>query len=572
MSNQTPKKFFIAAFALTVLVSSSTVFAAQTGDVGSEDERLRRPKVLEVPERVVIPIEIPPEEELPASAADLPPIQVVRIELEGNTLLTQKEADPLLEPLLNRSVTLHELRTAAQSITRWYRSRGYVTSRALVPAQSVDNGVVKMRIIEGKVGDIRIEGNKHFSTELIRGYVQLQPGEILQMHRLEEALGSLNAHPDRKVKLVLAPSSQPETTDLILQVTDNLPFHGSYTIDTLGTKNTGLIRQSVTVSHGNLTGADDQILVRGIATESGGLYGGAMSYVRPITASGTSFTFDVSGVRSEIGEDLKGTLARGDAVTISPGLVIPVIRRTHWEAEIVPGFDFKRIRTREDEVSTSKDDLRVARLSAAILGEDAFGGRNLLAEEMRLGIPNVMGGSHPEDVAASRAGAGGSFFRWLGTGVRTQRGPWGTSLLMRATGQLASDRLVPAEQLRLGGFETVRGYPEGEYLADYGYHTTLELRAPLLEKLMAGQENAGSFSHRLARSLQLVGFWDFGEGFLKGARLGEDKDTRLSGVGAGFRLRPTAQSLIQADFGWPVGDRDAEKDNPRLHIICRAGF
>jgi hypothetical protein len=32
------------------------------------------------------------------------------------------------------------------------------------------------------------------------------------------------------------------------------------------------------------------------------------------------------------------------------------------------------------------------------------------------------------------------------------------------------------------------------------------------------------------------------------------------------------QSVLQADFGWPIGDRDAEKDRPRIHLICRVGF
>ncbi len=569
--------FLLVVFsAAAILLSQSVPARAQTKDVGSEEERLRRPKILEVPERAVIPIEIPPEEELPASAANAPPIQVTGVTLEGATLLAGKQADALTAPVINRSATLQELRGVALAITRWYRSRGYVTSRALIPAQSVERGVVRIRVVEGKVGQVRIEGNKHFKTELLQRYVRVKPGEILQMRKLEEALGSLNAHPDRKVKLVLAPAAQPETTDLILQVTDHLPIHASYTVDTQGTKDTGLVRQSLVFSHGNITGVDDQVQLRGIITEFGGLKGGALSYLRPLTDSGILATLDVSGVTSHIGEDpigqnFKGLHPRGDAVTLSPGMVIPLIRRTHWEAELVPGFDFKRIRTREDAVSTSKDDLRVFRLSTAVLGEDKWG-RNLLVEEMRLGIPNILGGSHPEDIAASRGGAGGQFFRWVGNGVRVQNGPWGTSLVTRATGQLTSDRLVPAEQLRLGGAETVRGYPEGTFLADYGFHTTVEARAPLLERLIPGAPNNKAFFNRLGRSLQVVGFWDFGEGFLRGARANEDQDMRLSGVGCGFRLRPTSESLIQADFGWAIGDRDSEKDRPRLHLICRAGF
>ena len=573
MFSQPPRPLFFV-FLAVLLLTSRVAFAdtSRQTEVGSEEERLRRPKTTEVPERSVIPIEIPPEGEMPAEAGKAVPIRIVRVAVEGSTLLSDAQIKSLTAPVIDQTVTLTELRKVAFAMTRWYRGKGYVTSRAFIPAQPVEKGLVRIRVIEGKVGEIKVQGNRWFSTELLTSYVRIHSGEILWMPKLEEALVQLNAHPDRKVKLVLAPSTVPETTDIILQVTDQQPFHANYGVDTLGTKETGFIRQSVGVSHGNLTGHDDQLLVRGIISEFGGIRGGALSYLRPLTASGISGTFDVSGVSSSVGKDLKGLLASGDAVTLSPGLIIPIIRRTHWEMEFVPGFDFKRIRTYLDNRTSSKDDLRVARLGTNLLEQDPDGkGRSLFTQELRVGIPNILGGSHPNDIAASRAQTGGSFIRWLVNLARVQQGPWGTSLVFRGSSQLANDRLVPAEQMRLGGFDSVRGYPEGEFLADYGYQTTIELRAPL-ERLIPGSSHEKSPLGLLRRSLQLIGFWDFAEGFLRSPQVGEDADMRLSGVGCGFRIRPTAESVIQTDFGWAVGDRDSEKDRPRVHLICRFGF
>jgi hemolysin activation/secretion protein len=221
----------------------------------------------------------------------------------------------------------------------------------------------------------------------------------------------------------------------------------------------------------------------------------------------------------------------------------------------VTGFDFKRIRTRQDEVSTSKDDLRVLRFGTDLLEQDRQG-QGLLVQELRLGIPNLLGGSHPEETAASRSKAGGSFLKWTLGWVRVQRGPWNSSFILRGSTQVTTDRLVPAEQFRLGGFETVRGYPEGEFLADSGYQTAVEWRVPV---------------HRPI-PLTLLTFWDFAEGFLRDPSSAEDADMRLSGVGFGLRLRPTAESILQADLGWAIGDRDREKDRPRLHLVCRVGF
>jgi len=562
--------FFGLLFSLTSVGRSLAESSRQT-EVGSEEERLRRPRELEVPERAAIPIELPPEGELSPIPAGTPPVAVSHVEIEGSTLLPRKVARSLAAEVEGRQVSLQELRHVAQAVTRWYRGHGYITSRAIIPAQAVGKGLVHVRVIEGKVGQVRVEGNTHFSTELLKSYVRVHPGEILTMPRIEETLVQINSNPDRKAKLVLVPSTEPETTDLVLQVSDKQPLHANYAVDTLGTKETGEIRQSVVVSHGNLTGHDDQALIRGIISEFGGIKGGVFSYYRPLNSSGLAATFDASGVTSSVGGDLKGLLARGDAIAVSLGLVIPLVRRTGWELEATTGFDWKRIRTRFDDVVNSKDDLRVARVGTDYLEQDGQG-RSLFIQELGVGIPNILGGSHPEDVAASRAGAGGSFVRWITNLVRVQKGPAGTSLVFRGSSQLTNNRLVPAEQFRLGGFDTVRGYPEGEFLADYGYQATVEVRLPAERFLPRYGENGKNLYNRFRRSFQILGFWDFAEGFLRSPRLGEDADERLEGVGCGFRFRPTEQSVFQADFGWAIGDRDAEKDRPRLHLICRIGF
>lgn len=539
-------------------------------EVGSEEERIRRPKPEEVPTLPAAPVELPPDEALPPPPRPGEKFRVERVAVEGATLLPDEQIKKPTAPLIGKTATLEDLQAAARAITQWYRGRGYIASRVFVPAQTVENGLVRIRVIEGKRGELKVEGNRFFSTELLTAHVKIRPGEILYLPKLEAALRSLNAHPDRKAKLVLTRGSRPETTDLILQVTDRQALHASYGVDTLGTKVTGAVRQSVTVSHGNLTGHDDQALIRGIMTEFGGLKGGAFSYLRPLTPGGATATLDVSGVISDVGGDLKNLLARGNAVTVSPGLIVPWVRRSNWEMETVTGFDWKRIRTRQDEVSTSKDDLRVLHAGTNLLAQDTRG-QSFVSQELRWGIGDFLGGSHGEDPAASRAGAGGSFLHWNVNLARVQKGPWGTSLVLRGAGRLASARLVPAEQLRLGGFDTVRGYPEGEFLADYGYQTSVEVRAPL-SRFWPAAEKAADFTSRLRRSFLLVGFWDFAEGFLRASRLGEDEDMRLSGIGCGFRLRPTSESLLQVDVGWPVGDRDAEKDRPRIHLICRVAF
>jgi hemolysin activation/secretion protein len=551
------------------LLDPSPIHAASPTEVGSEDERLRRDLRLEVPERPTIPIELPPEGELPP-VPDATPIEVRRVELEGATLLPRAQADRLTQSVVGKTVTLQQLREVAQAITRWYRGRGYVTSRAVVPAQSVDEGVVRVRVVEGRVGAVRVEGRRYSDARRLERALRAKPGEVLWLPALEAGLVTLNSHPDRSVRLVLAPGAEPGTTDLVLQVRDRLPVHAAYTVDTLGSNMTGRIRHSVSLMHRNLSGRDDRLAAMGLLTEFGGLQGGSVSYLIPVTDRGAALSLDVSGVRSSVGEQLKSLKAHGHALTISPGVQVPLILRQRLSLEAQAGLEYRRIRTFLDEVANSKDDLRVVRLGSSLFAQDRWG-RNALAPELRIGIPNVMGGMHPEDTAASRAAAGGDFVRLLTQIARVQRAPWNTSVLFRGLGQITSDRLVPAEQLRLGGADTVRGYPEGDYLADTGYQMTLEYRVPVGSYVPA-PANEAAWIAQARRSVTLVGFWDYAEGFIRHPRGGEDADMRLAGVGLGVHARPSPESLVQIDVGWPIGDDASEDGRLRVHLVARLGF
>jgi hemolysin activation/secretion protein len=52
-------------------------------------------------------------------------------------------------------------------------------------------------------------------------------------------------------------------------------------------------------------------------------------------------------------------------------------------------------------------------------------------------------------------------------------------LILRATGQLASDRLLSPERFAIGGYYTVRGYPVAQLIGDNGYAATAEMVVPI---------------------------------------------------------------------------------------------
>jgi hemolysin activation/secretion protein len=115
----------------------------------------------------------------------------------------------LTRSVVGRTVTLQQLRELAQAVTHWYRRHGYVTTRAVVPAQTVEAGVVRVRVVEGRVGQIRVEGNRHVSAKQIERTLGVASGQLLRLPALESGLIRLNAHPDRTVRVVLAQGLEP---------------------------------------------------------------------------------------------------------------------------------------------------------------------------------------------------------------------------------------------------------------------------------------------------------------------------------------------------------------------------
>ncbi|MCM8763440.1 MAG: BamA/TamA family outer membrane protein, partial [Candidatus Omnitrophica bacterium] len=116
--------------------------------------------------------------------------------------------------------------------------------------------------------------------------------------------------------------------------------------------------------------------------------------------------------------------------------------------------------------------------------------------------------------------------------------------------------LVAAEQFSLGGPDSVRGYPLSEYLGDYGYNLSAELRVkPAFLKARIPFTN-----DVLSEIMQFAFFIDHGGIFLKRPSLGEAKNEYLTGAGFGFRFAFNKDFYVRVDCGFPIGEKEPSTD------------
>src|ERR1700759_4428299 len=154
-----------ARFALLLLVACPLTAAAQSPTQKEPDPPVTPPAVSE-------PAAVAPE--TPSDAAPTGPsgaLFVSRIELRGNPRLPQADIDALIAGYQNREVSAEELQTLRSALTKLYVDHGYVNSVVALPDQNVEDGVVVLQAIEGRLERVSVEGKTHLSQRYVSGRV-----------------------------------------------------------------------------------------------------------------------------------------------------------------------------------------------------------------------------------------------------------------------------------------------------------------------------------------------------------------------------------------------------------------
>ncbi|HLF66601.1 MAG TPA: POTRA domain-containing protein, partial [Gammaproteobacteria bacterium] len=127
--------------------------------------------------------------------------------LEGNTVFTYSQLQPLFVKKIGSTITVADLFQVVENITNFYRNRGYILSRAILPPQHVENGVVVIRIIEGFIKNVSVIGNPRGAAKLVEAYGKnIAADKPVRVQTMEYYLLLANEIPGTTARAVLAPS------------------------------------------------------------------------------------------------------------------------------------------------------------------------------------------------------------------------------------------------------------------------------------------------------------------------------------------------------------------------------
>ena len=480
-----------------------------------------------------------------------------KINFEGNTQVSEEELNKLALEILGEDIFFDELLEVCSKVTNLYHEKGYLTSYATVPPQRIVDGVATIKIIESKVGELNIEGEKWtrewYLRHIIMGKAGLREGDVFNAKNLQRAMKEINREDYVKVQTEVERAAEGEqNTAITLNVRDRFPVNAGFMYDDYGRSYTGAQRVSFLLGMDNLTGLGDKIY--GGTIISSGATGWMAGYSLPVSPYGTRFSFDFTDSHVRLGGPMKSSNIRGNAQSYFFKFTHPLVQTAKSDLYLYTGYDLVNASTTMNyptRVPLSDYTLNVWRTGLYGMTDDDYG-----RWIGNLAIDFGMGGS--DKIAGSQADT--TFVKFGASATRVQRLFSRSMGIVRVSGQYSPNNLFAAEQMQLGGPYTLRGYQPAQLIGDYGVSGTIEYRTPIpfLDRVWPWLDDR----------LRFAAFYDWGY-------IGENGNIYnypqqfLHSVGFGGYLTLTQWLTAQVGVGFPFGN-DYQENTARFYFCVNS--
>ena len=419
-----------------------------------------------------------------------PRVHVDDFKVTGNTLMPSQAIDAVLLPYKGQR-TINELKQAAAAVQELYAKAGYGAVIAFVPEQSPAGGVVEIRVVEGRLSDVVIEGNSHFSKRnILASLPALQTGSTPNLRTLDAQVQMANENPSKQVQVLLQPGARTGEAQAKVSVEERAPLRWWVGLDDTGDEETGRVRANAGVQHANLFDRDHVLAAQVQASVEHPSDSLVVSGAYRVPFYSSRLLLDALAARAEVDGGTTATLAGGLRFTGTGRLF--GLRLTRL---------LDRWREYDQRVSVSLEDrdydnsCNIEGLPPGACGpagesvtvqplglEYALRGFGELPLGLSVSVQHNLqwggGNSGDEHFEAVRPGAKPRYtlLRLAASGGTAFEGDW--RLQGRVNAQWTNDALVPSEQFGIGGAYSVRGYEERELAGDRGAGGTIELVSP----------------------------------------------------------------------------------------------
>lgn len=560
MSSRQP----LAGLGLALALMASIPAAAQTAGAGTDAGQIERridDATPQQPRRSERGADLP---DLPEEAGDdEAEFTLAAVSLLGVETLSAADLAPTYEDLLATTVTTATAAEIANEITRIYRDAGYVLSRAFVPPQTIDTGVLTVQVAEGSVTEVVFEGIDDAPVDLGAYANAIRSERPLTLDTLERNILLIGDLPG----VTVARSSLDEDEEgsgafQLTLVIDYDAVDGTAYADNRGTPSVGRLQSWLSGGTNSVLGLGER-LQAGIFTvpnQPEELLYKEISYLQPLGGTGTEALLSASHSAIDAGSSSGALNTSSESYRFSLRLSHPIIR-SRTENLWINGFaEYRNAEEDQSGAENFDDRLRVvrARLNYNRSGETFFSSAVLRVSQ---GI-DVLGASEERAGPLSRFDGHPKFTKVSGELSHAQSIYGGVSAQISAIGQKSANSLLASEEFALGGSRFGRAYDFAEVTGEDGVAGSLELRYSF--------EDAGD----LFETLQFYGFYDRGAVWNRNAS-GPFRRHSLSSAGIGLRANLPRSIFVSLEATQPLTrpvETSGNNTHPRYFFSLSVGF
>ena len=437
-----------------------------------------------------------PALEMSEEAVETPKVEkltfdILDIQIEGNTVLPRTVVEKTIYPFMGENKTIDDLEAARKMLEQQYKESGFVTVFVDIPEQDVKDGVVRLKVTEGKVGRLRIKDSRYYSLGRIREAVpSLAEGSVPNFPAVQKEMTSLNRSAGLRVAPVLRAGTTPGTVDVDLNVKDQSPLYASVELNDRFSPNTSRFRVIGTLRYDNLwqRGHSVNFQYQTSPENLDEVQVFAGNYLMGLGSSGIMLA--VYGVHADSNVAVLGTtnvVGKGDIV--GTRLVLPLTGLATYYHSLTLGFDYKdfdqAVRMGTGRLTTPISyfpiSLQYNGTQQDANGTTQFGlGVNFSTRALSERQIECLPGYTADQFECKRHGAQADFIYLRSDLHHHHTLAKDFALFGRISAQIANQPLINNEQFSAGGFETVRGYPESQLLGDNGFQGSVNLQTPRL--------------------------------------------------------------------------------------------
>ncbi len=459
--------------------------------------------------------------------------------IEGSTALTPSDFASTIAPYLNREVNYEDLLELAEKLTQIYQQAGYSTSRVILPEQSLETGKVTYEAIEGRLGELEIDGLTHLQDSYIRDRLEAVAEPPLSLPKLQEALALLQQSPliesiDANFNPGIIVAGESSLRVIVVEAPRwQLGIRG----DNYENPQFGDFGVTFSASNQNLVGWGDRLDFDYKILE--GLNKLFARYSVPLNSQdGTLQVYYRDDDSRLVEEPLEDIGLVVESSTVSFGFTQPLLRTPNEEFNLGISLDLRQSEAFIFETipfplynGSNRLNLSVLRLTQTYLSRSPDTSLGAFSQ-LSIGL-GVFDSSPPGEFINTE------FFSWQGQLQYASKLGEEWIFVARLLGQITPDSLPAIEQFPIGGVGSVRGYRQNIRAGDYGLNLSLETPVTLLSRPEWG-------------TVSLTPFFDYG--VVWNNELPTVYPNSLASLGVSLEWNLTPSLLLRLDYGVPLVD------------------